>query len=97
MHPAWNTRTVCLALLLGGCAKSTAKETPAPAPSAAIEAGVAPASAPKTQLCTDGLHRRGDHWKIACNVCRCGADGAILCSEYDCAERTSPRDASRTD
>jgi hypothetical protein len=88
-------------LALGGCAKAKSNETPGP--SSAVppptEAGAAPASAPQSAganlLCTDGLHKRGDHWKVACNVCRCGADGAILCSEFLCT--TPVRDASRTD
>lgn len=79
---------------LPACAKSKADDAPAPAPT---EAGPLPVStAGKPLLCTDGFHRRGDHWKVDCNVCRCGADGAILCSEYPCAER-AVRDASRTD
>jgi hypothetical protein len=87
-----------LALLaLGGCAKAKSNETPAPSASAPgpTEAGATPQSAGSNLLCTDGLHKRGDHWKVACNVCRCGADGAILCSEFPCAAPV--RDASRTD
>jgi hypothetical protein len=84
---------------LGGCAKAKSNETPAPIASASAaaptEGGVAPQSAGSNLLCTDGLHKRGDHWKVACNVCRCGADGAILCSEFLCT--TPVRDASRTD
>ena len=87
--------------VLPACANS--KPNDAPAPSAtpananATDAGASPASAAgKPLLCTDGAHRRGDHWKVDCNVCRCGADGAILCSEYPCAER-AVRDAARTD
>ena len=98
------TRLVIPALLLAlfaaaACAKSKPNETPAPAPTPDTEAGAAPASAAsagKAQLCSDGAHRRGDHWKVDCNVCRCGADGAILCSEFPCAEH-GPRDASRGD
>jgi hypothetical protein len=86
---------VAVAALLPACAKSKPNEAPAPPPT--TEAGVAPvsagANAGKAALCSDGLHRRGDHWKVDCNVCRCGADGAILCSEFPCAERAAP-DAS---
>lgn len=85
-------------LALAGCAKAKSNETPAPSASAPapLEAGAAPQSAGSNLLCTDGLHKRGDHWKVACNVCRCGADGVILCSDFPCA--ASPvRDASRTD
>lgn len=86
-----------LALLaVAGCAKSKPQETPAPAPVASTEAGAAPAIAAKVLLCSDGFHRRGDHWKVACNVCRCGADGDILCSQFPCAE-VGPRDASVRD
>ena len=82
---------------LAACAKSKPNETPAPKPETEAGAGVAPASAGKVLLCTDGAHRRGDHWKVDCNVCRCGADGAVLCSEFPCADRGGPRDASHTD
>ena len=93
------TRLVIPMLLLAlavvaGCSKSKPNETPAPGPD--TDAGVAPARAGRALLCTDGAHRRGDHWKIDCNVCRCGDDGVILCSEFPCAER-GPRDASRGD
>ena len=92
---------VALAALvaLPGCARSKPNDAPAPPPSASpdTDAGPLPVStAGKPLLCTDGTHRRGDHWKVDCNVCRCGADGAILCSEYRCADRPV-LDASRTD
>ena len=79
-----------LGLLATACAKSKTEETPA---KPGAEARPAPANAGKVALCTDGFHRRGDHWKVECNVCRCGADGAILCSEFPCAPRLPP-DAS---
>jgi hypothetical protein len=94
------TRALLAALLVAvaGCAKSKPQdkpqETPAPAPD--TEAGAAPALGPKALLCRDGAHRRGDHWKVACNVCRCGADGDILCSQFPCVE-VGPRDASAQD
>jgi hypothetical protein len=79
-----------LALDTSACAKSKTEETPA---KPAADAGNARASAAAAALCTDGFHRRGDHWKVDCNACRCGADGAILCSQFPCAERV-PADAS---
>ena len=101
MHRAHRTGTrlliAALLLVVAGCAKSKPNETPAPAPTPDTEAGAAPAVASKVLLCSDGLHRRGDHWKVACNVCRCGADGDILCSEFTCVEDAGPRDASRRD
>jgi len=82
---------VAFVTLFPACAKSKTEETAAPKPAA--EAGAAPlsagANAGKAALCTDGLHRRGDHWKVDCNACRCGADGTILCSEFPCVERAA--------
>jgi hypothetical protein len=83
-----------LFLAVAGCTKAKPHETPAPVPD--TEGGAAPAIAAKVLLCSDGFHRRGDHWKVACNVCRCGADGDILCSSFPCAE-VGPRDASARD
>jgi hypothetical protein len=80
---------LALVAVLAGCAKAKAKEDPAPAPdpsaSAATATATATGRAPAVLLCSDGLHRRGDHWKVDCNPCRCAADGDIVCSQFPCA------------
>ena len=38
----------------------------------------------RTKLCSDGFHKPGDHWKEACNPCRCAADGEITCTRFPC-------------
>lgn len=80
-----------LALCAAGCAKSKPAPTssdPAPAPSSSTSLAVngappAPAGG-RIKLCSDGVHRPGDHWKQACNPCRCAADGEITCSNFPC-------------
>ena len=98
MHRASRLFPVLLLLLvLGGCAKSKLNETPAPDPSASASA-VTPTGqgrSPAPLLCNDGLHRRGDHWKIDCNPCRCAADGDIVCAQFPCiAADAGTRDAA---
>lgn len=93
-----------LLLVTAGCAKSKPNESPAPAadPSASASAGATSANAPPRTpaplLCSDGLHRRGDHWKVDCNPCRCAADGDIVCAHFPCASAVptaaGPRDAA---
>lgn len=81
-----------LALLLGlaGCARSKSESVPAPSASSSTtpaSARVAPeGGSPRTKLCSDGLHKPGDHWKEACNPCRCAADGDITCARFPCGE-----------
>lgn len=98
MHRARRLLPVPLLLLvLAGCAKSKPKESPAPAadPSASAATASAPGRTPAALLCSDGLHRRGDHWKVDCNPCRCAADGDIVCSHFPCvAADAGPRDAA---
>jgi hypothetical protein len=105
MHLARRLLPVPLVLLaLAGCARSKPKESPAPAadPSASASAAIAsaPVRTPAALLCSDGLHRRGDHWKVDCNPCRCAADGDIVCAHFPCAAPAAPagdagpRDAS---
>jgi hypothetical protein len=88
---------VLLLLVLAGCAKSKANESPAPAAEPSASAAIASAAGrtPAALLCSDGLHRRGDHWKVDCNPCRCAADGDIVCSHFSCAAAAAgPRDAA---
>lgn len=96
MHRASRLFPVPLLLLvLGGCAKSKPNETPAPDPSASAVTPTAQGRSPAPLLCSDGLHRRGDHWKIDCNPCRCAADGDIVCSQFPCiAADAGTRDAA---
>ena len=80
-----------LALVLAGAGCARAKSEPAPAPSASsstLPASVSPApegGSVRIKLCSDGLHRPGDHWKEACNPCRCAANGEITCTRFPCA------------
>jgi hypothetical protein len=48
-----------------------------------------PATRPvvKGPLCGDNFHKPGDHWKEACNLCRCAADGDITCTRFVCNDR----------
>ena len=96
MHRASRLFPVPLLLLvLGGCAKSKPNETPAPDPSASAVTPTAQGRSPAPLLCSDGLHRRGDHWKIDCNPCRCAADGDIVCAQFPCiAADAGTRDAA---
>ena len=86
---------LALALAGTGCARS--KSQPAPSASASSQlAASAPASIPapgRIKLCSDGLHKPGDHWKEACNPCRCAADGEITCAQFPCAGGAAKPDA----
>jgi hypothetical protein len=86
------------ALGIAGCARSKATPTSTePAPSASPSSTPASAQpAPvggRIKLCADGLHKPGDHWKQACNPCRCAADGEITCSNFPCPAPTAKADA----
>jgi hypothetical protein len=81
---------IALALLLAfvGCARS--KSETAPSASSSTTPASAGASAEgggaRIKLCSDGLHKPGDHWKEACNPCRCAADGDITCAHFPCGQ-----------
>jgi hypothetical protein len=85
-------RTTLLALLalLGACRAGKSDDaTPAPVASASsaivgAEASLSPPAGIPRKLCTDGVHRGGDHWKDDCNPCRCAADGDITCTHFAC-------------
>jgi hypothetical protein len=87
-----STFVLALVLASAGCAKPRSDPAPAGSSSAAL---AAPSAAPagRTKLCTDGAHRPGDHWKEACNPCRCAADGEITCARFPCAAPVVKSDA----
>jgi hypothetical protein len=65
---------------------ATSASAAAQAQALAAEGGTPPAGMPR-KLCTDGLHRAGEHGKNDCNPCRCGMDGEIICTDYPCPPR----------
>lgn len=78
---------LALALVLVGCAKSKTEAVPVASASSATDPAPASAPAPaarRIKLCSDGVHKPGDHWKEACNPCRCAADGEITCAHFAC-------------
>ncbi len=91
---------LALALALTGAACARTKSEPSPAPSASSSTTPASASAPvseggaaRIKLCSDGFHKPGDHWKEACNPCRCAADGQITCAHFPCIAAGDAGDA----
>jgi hypothetical protein len=91
---------VVLAFSLAGGACARSRSQPAPSASASSELGSpssttgssppVPAPAGRIKLCSDGVHKPGDHWKEACNPCRCAADGDITCANFPCGSPRGP-------
>ncbi|MDB4937899.1 MAG: Pacifastin inhibitor [Labilithrix sp.] len=95
---------VAVVLALAACHGKSDEISPSAAASASAaaaavaagEAGLSPPAGIARKLCTDGLHRAGEHWKNDCNPCRCGADGEIVCTQFVCPPIV-PREAGGAD